>query len=99
MSFNALNVCLFLEAFSFGFVKLSTMAQSKAELTSDKQMFYLVQWFAEFSDFQRTDFLKDHLLPLYREFLKGKLFVQDAFGENGMVETKIANKVSSIGKF
>lgn len=74
------------------------MAQSKAELTTDKQIFYLVQWFAEFSDFQRTDFLQDHLLPLYQEFLKSKFFGPDASGDNETDEKKVANGVSSIGK-
>lgn len=50
------------------------MSHSKGELNSDKQILYLVQWFAEFSEFQRQDFLLDHLSKLYGHFFQKTLF-------------------------
>lgn len=52
-----------------------TTAQSKfGDLNSDKQILFLVQWFAEFSEFQRKDFLNDHLCLIYRNFFQQNLF-------------------------
>ena len=76
------------------------MTLSKANLTTDKQILYLVQWFAEFSDFQRADFLADHLLPIFGPFLKEKILLpatelQQLNGDG--VEETIANGVESLG--
>ena len=74
--------------------------QPKGDLTPDKQILYLVQWFSKFSDFQRSDFLTDHLLPLYGPFLKQTLLSsnnnennkQQQHSEfNGNSETTIIN--------
>lgn len=51
------------------------MSNLKGELNSDKEILYLVQWFTEFSEFQRLDFLNDHLSQLYRPFFKENIFM------------------------
>ncbi|XP_027205488.2 uncharacterized protein LOC113799102 isoform X1 [Dermatophagoides pteronyssinus] len=52
--------------------------QSKfGNLNSDKQILYLVQWFTEFSEFQRNDFLNDYLMKIYQNFFDKNLFDQN----------------------
>lgn len=74
------------------------MVATKPELTTDKQILYLVQWFAEFSEFQRGDFLADHLLPMLGPFLAKKILVSSGSETNGFSEEdKLTNGVKDIG--
>lgn len=72
------------------------MSHSKGELNSDKQILYLVQWFAEFSEFQRQDFLLEHLNKLYGQFFRQTLFQPNC--TNGNVQNG-SNLAESEEKF
>ncbi|KAH9404867.1 hypothetical protein TYRP_000699 [Tyrophagus putrescentiae] len=73
------------------------MVATKPELTTDKQILYLVQWFAEFSEFQRGDFLADHMLPMFGPFLAKKILVSSDSETNGLSEEdKVTNGVKEI---
>lgn len=83
------------------------MAQSKGDLTPERQILHLVQWFAEFSDFQRSDFMIDHLLTLYGQFLKNQLLLLEqngtangVGGEDGVASTEeqVITGLQALGK-
>ncbi|KAH9526610.1 hypothetical protein DERF_000681 [Dermatophagoides farinae] len=71
------------------------------DLNSDKQILYLVQWFAEFSEFQRQDFLSDHLCPIYRNFFQQNLFTgsnHDDDNNDGAQEKTVKQNGSKLEK-
>lgn len=74
------------------------MVATKPELTIDKQILYMVQWFAEFSEFQRGDFLADYMLPKFGPFLAQKILVSGESETNGCSEEdKLTNGVKELG--
>lgn len=76
------------------------MVATKPELTIDKQILYLVQWFAEFSEFQRNDFLADFMLPMFGPFLAQKILISSELDTNGFSEEdKVTNGVKDLGMY
>lgn len=68
--------------------------QSKfGNLNSDKQILYLVQWFTEFSEFQRNDFLNDHLMKIYQNFFDKNLFDHQDNSNGGNAEENASTLV------
>lgn len=67
---------------------------SKQELTVQRQILYLLEWFSEFSDFQRTDLANVHLLPASEKFISSHLLQVQSNGIGSKNHSKNAGNVS-----